>query len=126
MGYGTSAEPGGLFLLLLLFLLVVAILWILLPFAVFGIKDRLNRMAKQNALTYDHLAEITAELRRQTEQQEHAVTDDHLAEIAAELRRQTEQLKALVLQQKVLIQKMSKTASPGPAERPPAGPPKGK
>ena len=119
MGYGTSGIPEGFYLLLLLFLLVVAILWLLLPFAVFGIKDRLNRMANQSALVYDQLAEIVAELRRQSEQQAVA-KDPQLAEIKAELAKQTEQLKALVLQQKILIQKARKAGpgEPGSSPRP--------
>ncbi len=123
MDYGIPGIPSALALLLVLFLLAVAILWLLLPFAVFGIKDQLNRMAKRNALTYDHLAEIMSELRKQTEQQQNPAKDDQLAEITAELRRQTQQLKVLVLQQKVLVQKLSKTVPPRSAEPPPVAPP---
>jgi hypothetical protein len=36
-----------LFILLCLFLIVQAVLWFLLPFAIFGIKDKLNDLIKE-------------------------------------------------------------------------------
>ena len=45
---------GAGYVLVLLFLVALAVLWFLLPFAVFGIKDKLTRIAKllehQNSL----------------------------------------------------------------------------
>lgn len=47
---------GGVFsLVVLLFLIVLALLWFLLPFAVFGIKDRLDTMIRHQRYLMDLL-----------------------------------------------------------------------
>ena len=51
---------GGFFgIILALFLLLLAILWVLLPFAVFGTKDRLDKISKQFEAISDQLQEMT-------------------------------------------------------------------
>lgn len=42
-------EYGILMLAGMLFLLVLSVLWVILPFAVFGIKNRLDKLIRQNA-----------------------------------------------------------------------------
>ena len=39
---------SGVGIVIILFIIVLSILWFLLPFAVFGIKRRLDRMVEQN------------------------------------------------------------------------------
>lgn len=53
----------GLFLLVF-FLLLLCILWIVLPFAVFGIKDRLNRLLEETRLQNELLTEVRDILKR--------------------------------------------------------------
>lgn len=49
---------GGLYLAFLLFLLVVAVLWILMPFAIFGTKDILRELADEQRRTNRLLAAL--------------------------------------------------------------------
>ena len=53
---------GGVSLVIMLFvlgfLLVLAILWFLLPFAVFGVKDKLSKVIDQTARTNDLLLSL--------------------------------------------------------------------
>lgn len=51
---------GILGILLALFLLFLAILWALLPFAVFGTKDRLNNITHQLEVISEQLQEMTS------------------------------------------------------------------
>jgi len=58
-------------LLIVAFLIVVAILWFLLPFAVFGIKDQLKKMQKQQEGMQERIAELERHLARTAEMTEH-------------------------------------------------------
>jgi hypothetical protein len=59
MDHGTGALFGGVFgLIVAIFLVVLAILWFCLPFAIFGTKPRLDEQTKL-------LREILAELKAQ-------------------------------------------------------------
>ena len=40
---------GGVGIVIILFIVILSILWFFLPFAVFGIKKRLDRMVEQNS-----------------------------------------------------------------------------
>lgn len=51
---------GAFGTILILFLFVLAVLWFLIPFAVFGIKDKLNQMIKLQKKANDKLAMIVA------------------------------------------------------------------
>lgn len=53
---------GILGLVILLFLLVLAILWFLLPFAIFGTKDKLNTLIEEARRTNAELSRIAEEL----------------------------------------------------------------
>lgn len=53
---------GGFGLLLLLFLFVLAVLWFLLPFAIFGTKDKLAEIIAESRKANVELARISAEL----------------------------------------------------------------
>jgi hypothetical protein len=53
---------GGLGLIVLLFLFILAVLWFLLPFAIFGTKDKLAALIAESKKTNAELARITAEL----------------------------------------------------------------
>ena len=54
---------GGSFgILIILFLFILAILWFLLPFAIFGTKDKLDLLIEESRITNAELADIRAEL----------------------------------------------------------------
>lgn len=53
-----SFFTGALGLALLFFLIVLALLWFLLPFAVFGIKDKLSALEKRLAEVNGNLEKI--------------------------------------------------------------------
>ncbi|QOD91925.1 hypothetical protein H2514_04645 [Lysobacter sp. CW239] len=53
---------GGLGLVIALFVLVLAVLWFLLPFAIFGTKDKLAEIIAESKKTNAELARIAAEL----------------------------------------------------------------
>jgi len=53
---------SGLGIVIFLFLIVLAILWFLLPFAVFGIKDRLDNFVTEAKSTNKHLDNLRAEI----------------------------------------------------------------
>lgn len=53
---------GGVGLLVALFLFVLAVLWFLLPFAIFGTKDKLAEIIAESKKTNAELARIAAEL----------------------------------------------------------------
>jgi len=59
---GTSLFAGGLGVLIFLFLFVLALLWFLLPFAVFGIKDLLRELIKELQATRAVQMHVLAEL----------------------------------------------------------------
>lgn len=50
---------AGINIFVALFLLVLAVLWLLLPFAVFGIKNRLDRMLSQSEKVLKQLEHMT-------------------------------------------------------------------
>ncbi len=53
---------GSLGALWILFLLVLGILWFLLPFAIFGTKDRLRDLIEENRRSNQELAAIRKQL----------------------------------------------------------------
>lgn len=53
---------SGIGLLLSVFLLIIGILWFLLPFAVFGTKDRLSELIAAQQRTNEELAAIRKHL----------------------------------------------------------------
>jgi len=53
---------GGFGIFVALFLLLLALLWFLLPFAIFGIKDKLAEIIAESRKTNAELARISAEL----------------------------------------------------------------
>lgn len=54
----SSSAVGIIFILLGIF---IVILWIFLPFAVFGVKDILNKIHEQQQITNDYLISIINE-----------------------------------------------------------------
>lgn len=56
------AGGGIVYLLIVLFLFVLGILWILLPFAVFGIKNRLDLLLAETKQVNEELRRSNAEL----------------------------------------------------------------
>jgi len=57
----TEILSGTLSIIIILFLFVLFILWFLLPFAVFGIKDRLDQLINQNEQIISLLSSSTIE-----------------------------------------------------------------
>ncbi len=53
---------GGLYAGIALFLLVLAILWFFLPFAIFGTKDKLNQLIRETQETNEELRRIRIQL----------------------------------------------------------------
>jgi len=51
---------GGIYLFVALFLLVLAILWFFLPFAIFGTKDKLNELISETKKTNEELKKLRA------------------------------------------------------------------
>ena len=52
---------GGIFAILIgLFIILLSILWLVLPFAVFGIKERLDRIARELKESNEHLSILRA------------------------------------------------------------------
>jgi hypothetical protein len=63
-GRAMDAQTGGtIYLVLVLVALVVAVLWVLLPFAVFGMKALLRQAIHEQRRTVDLLHEIRQALR---------------------------------------------------------------
>jgi len=58
----TDLLSGGVGLFIILFLFVLAVLWFLLPFAIFGTKDKLAAIIAESRKTNVELAKIAAEL----------------------------------------------------------------
>jgi hypothetical protein len=58
-----STEAGAIYLALLLVATVIAILWVLLPFAVFGLKDLVRQAIREQRRAADLLHEIKDALR---------------------------------------------------------------
>ena len=56
---------GAVITVAAIFLVVLALLWFILPFAVFGIKTRLDQNARLMRIIADRLASIDASLKRQ-------------------------------------------------------------
>jgi hypothetical protein len=57
-----SGGMGILGIVIFVFLLALAILWFLLPFAIFGTKDKLNTLIAESRQINVELARVTAEL----------------------------------------------------------------
>jgi predicted PurR-regulated permease PerM len=57
-----SNPYGPLYVLLLGFLIVLAILWVLLPFAVFGTKDLIRELIEQNKTATQAIKDLTNQL----------------------------------------------------------------
>jgi len=57
-----SETLGGFYTLFMLFVVVLAILWFLLPFAVFGIKDKLNDIIDETKNTNTELEKLRADI----------------------------------------------------------------
>jgi hypothetical protein len=53
---------GGAGVAIVLFLVVLAILWFLLPFAIFGTKDKLSELIAESKKTNEELKALRAEL----------------------------------------------------------------
>lgn len=53
---------GSLSIIWILFLVVLGILWFLLPFAIFGTKDRLRDLIEENRRSNQELAAIRKQL----------------------------------------------------------------
>lgn len=53
-----GAAAGGMGLVVIVFLFVLGVLWVLLPFAVFGIKDLAKTLIAEQRKTNDLLARI--------------------------------------------------------------------
>ena len=49
---------GGLYIFVVLFFFVLAVLWFLLPFAIFGTKDKLNLLILETQRTNEILKEM--------------------------------------------------------------------
>jgi hypothetical protein len=58
---GTAAALGTAWIFVVLFLVVLAILWFLLPFAIFGTKRRLDELIEEHKKTNTLLLEIVME-----------------------------------------------------------------
>lgn len=58
----TGLMSGGVGLVVALFLFVLAMLWFLLPFAIFGTKDKLAEIIAESKKANAELARIAAEL----------------------------------------------------------------
>ena len=54
---------GGFYVVAVLFLLFLAILWICLPFAVFGTKDRLDKLISETKKTNSKLEKLAEAIR---------------------------------------------------------------
>lgn len=60
-----SLLSGGFGLIVMLFLVILAILWFLLPFAIFGTKDKLSELIETTKETNRQLNRLTEEVTRQ-------------------------------------------------------------
>jgi hypothetical protein len=61
---------GGFGIAIVLFLLVLAILWFLLPFAIFGTKDKLSELIAESKQTNDLLIALRSEVAEIKSQEE--------------------------------------------------------
>ena len=53
---------GSFTIIIVLFLVVLAILWFILPFAIFGTKDKLDELIRETKKTNDHLVRLRSDL----------------------------------------------------------------
>jgi len=53
---------GGFGIMITLFLFILGILWFMLPFAVFGTKDKLNELIQETKKTNEQLSALRAEV----------------------------------------------------------------
>jgi hypothetical protein len=60
MGYEQSIFSGTVGIIILVFVVVLVILWTLLPFAVFGIKGKLDQLIDSNREIRDQLARLNS------------------------------------------------------------------
>lgn len=73
---------GALGLIIILFGFVIAILWILLPFAVFGIKSRLDQIAATHRIINQYLPDIAFHLATMAESMgKPAANDDYVGKL---------------------------------------------
>jgi len=56
------ASGGVLYLIVVVFLFVLAVLWFFLPFAVFGIQPKIEKVLAEQQRTNELLAEIKVEI----------------------------------------------------------------
>ncbi|MBI1424877.1 MAG: hypothetical protein GC149_15630 [Gammaproteobacteria bacterium] len=63
---------SGVGIVILIFIIILSILWFLLPFAVFGIKRRLDRMIEQNdeVITLLQMRNNKPEIRKSSDKNE--------------------------------------------------------
>lgn len=55
-------DLSGMYLVVFVFLVVLALLWFLLPFAVFGIKDKLGALLAEVKIANKQLGELKSEI----------------------------------------------------------------
>ena len=67
---------GGIGIFGILFLVVLAVLWFFLPFAVFGIKERLDNQIKEQKKTNELLIILNELLAKKSEQVIQKLTDE--------------------------------------------------
>ena len=71
-----SEMLGGIGIFGILFLVVLAVLWFFLPFAVFGIKERLDNQIKEQKKTNELLIILNELLAKKSEQVIEKITDE--------------------------------------------------
>ena len=71
-----SEMLGGIGIFGILFLVVLAVLWFFLPFAVFGIKERLDNQIKEQKKTNELLIILNELLAKKSEQVIQKLTDE--------------------------------------------------
>ena len=57
---------GGIYLFVIIFLFILAVLWFFLPFAIFGTKDKLNELIRETRKTNEEIAKLREEISRPT------------------------------------------------------------
>ena len=81
---GVDAIPAGLVIVIALFLILVAILWFLLPFAVFGMKPRMDKLEVQAKEANETLKEIEKQLLAMNKQAKSNTKNQEVRELAAD------------------------------------------
>lgn len=57
-------SSSGVYSILVIFLFILAVLWILMPFAIFGTKAKLDSLIEQSKINNDKLQVILEELQK--------------------------------------------------------------